>query len=128
MDVTFFSNLPLELRAVSENLRREKVSVEEQIQDCKTIKSEMNILAEKKEELEKEMILLRLEKDSISLSLDGALCKISQLERRQEDQGSGPKRFMLDPDLAVPSSWNPEVHWAEVLSASQARSMVLALW
>jgi len=69
-----------------ENLRREKVSVEEQIQDCKTIKSEMNILAEKKEELEKEMTLLRLEKDSISLSLDGALCKISQLERRQEDQ------------------------------------------
>ena len=41
---------------------------------------------EKKEELEKEMILLKLEKDSISLSLDGALCKISQLERRQEDQ------------------------------------------
>ena len=78
--------LARELRVVSENLRREKVSVEEQIQDCKTIKSEMNILAEKKEELEKEMILLRLEKDSISLSLDGALCKISQLERRQEDQ------------------------------------------
>lgn len=78
--------LARELRVVSENLRREKVSVEEQIQDCKTIKSEMNILAGKKEELEKEMILLRLEKDSISLSLDGALCKISQLEMRQEDQ------------------------------------------
>ena len=78
--------LARELRVVSENLRREKVSVEEQIQDCKTIKSEMSILAEKKEELEKQMILLQLEKDSISLSLDGALCKISQLERRQEDQ------------------------------------------
>ena len=78
--------LARELRVVSENLRREKVSVEEQIQDCKTIKSEMSILAEKKEELEKQMILLQLEKDSISLSLDGALCKISQLEWRQEDQ------------------------------------------
>ena len=78
--------LARELRLVTENLRREKLCVEEQIQDCKAIKSEMNLLAEKKEELEKQMIILKLEKESISLSLDGALCKISQLERRQEDQ------------------------------------------
>ena len=78
--------LARELRTVTENLRREKVSVEDHIQDCQTIKSEMNILAEKKEELEKEIVILKLEKDSISLSLDSALCKISQLEVRQEDQ------------------------------------------
>ena len=80
------AELARELRAVSENLRREKACVEEQIQDCKAVKSEMNILAERKEELERQMVILKVEKESISLSLEGALCKISQLERRQEDQ------------------------------------------
>ena len=82
------AELARDLRAVTEKLRREKVSLEEQLQDCKAVRSEMNVLAERKEELEKQAVVLRLEKETISLSLEAALCRISQLERRQEDQES----------------------------------------
>jgi len=80
------NNAAKELKAVHESLRREKLCVEEQIQDCKSLKSERNILAEKKEDLEKQNIILKLEKESLSNSLENALCKISSLERRQYDQ------------------------------------------
>ena len=79
-------NLAREIKTLNDSLRREKLSVEEQIQDCKSLKSERNILAEKKEELEKQMIILRLEKESLSNSLENAICKISSLERKQQDQ------------------------------------------
>ena len=79
-------NLSRELRTVTDSLRREKLSVEELIQDWKRRESEKNILALRKEELERQNTILKLEKESLSNSLENAVCKISSMERRQQDQ------------------------------------------
>ena len=79
-------SLSRELRTVTDSLRREKLSVEELIQDWKRRESERNILALRKEELERQNTILKLEKESLSNSLENAVCKISSMERRQQDQ------------------------------------------
>ena len=79
-------SLTRELKTVNESLRREKISMEELAQDSKSRESERNILAEKKEDLEKQILILKLEKDSLSNSLENAVSKIGSMERKQQDQ------------------------------------------
>ena len=79
-------SLTRELKTVNESLRREKISMEELAQDSKSRVSERNILAEKKEDLEKQVLILKLEKDSLSNSLENAVSKIGSMERKQQDQ------------------------------------------
>ena len=79
-------SLTRELKTVNESLRREKISMEELAQDSKSRVSERNILAEKKEDLEKQVLILKLEKDSLSNTLENAVSKIGSMEQKQQDQ------------------------------------------
>ena len=74
-----------EIRVAHDDLKRERLNNEEQIKDILTMKADMKHLSERKDDLERLVLALQMEKESLSISLEEAVAKIIILEKKQSD-------------------------------------------
>ena len=74
-----------EIKTANDELKREKTCVEEQLKEMQSMRIEMRQLVEKKEDLERLVTTLQMEKESLSCSLENAIAKIYILEKKQTD-------------------------------------------
>ena len=74
-----------EIRVAHDDLKRERLNNEEQIKDILAMKADMKHLSERKDDLERLVLALQMEKESLSISLEEAVAKIIILEKKQSD-------------------------------------------
>ena len=74
-----------EIRAAHDDLKRERLNNAEQIKDILNMKADMKYLSERKDDLERLVLALQMEKESLSISLENAVAKIIILEKKQSD-------------------------------------------
>ena len=74
-----------ELSDVNEDLRRERRSGEEMMRELETLRREMRVVSERREDTERLVTRLQFEKERLTASLEIAVAKVCNLEKRQAD-------------------------------------------
>ena len=75
-----------ELADVNEEIRRERISGEEMVREVETLRREMRLVTERREDTERMVTRLQFEKERLTSSLEIAVAKVCNLEKRQADQ------------------------------------------
>ena len=74
-----------ELSDVNEELRRERSSGEDMMREVENLRREMRMVTERREDTERLVTRLQLEKERLTDSLEIAVAKVYNLEKRQAD-------------------------------------------
>ena len=74
-----------ELSDVNEELRRERISGEDMMREVESLRREMRIVTERREDTERLVTRLQFEKERLTDSLEIAVAKVCNLEKRQAD-------------------------------------------